>query len=403
MRLLPVVIVALAVLIAARSARAAEVVFRPALTFGLFHDGNVNVVNYDASTGMETSTKGDDLASIAVDLAVDRNSPNSTLSFSYRPAYRKYKEASELDYFENIVLLAYSREIASGTRTDVGFDAMRSQSQGIRSFNASRPSNLIPRTQLTRTQAHVDGTIAAAQRSFIDWGFRGGIDRYDAVEGITLQNDAANAAWRYALSERGTLGLGVDVGWIGFQAVAVSGSVPVESLSDVVTENLSLVGTQSVSRMTTLDYGAGVVRSTSAGRSFTNGSFDLTVSRLIADRSELRAGVAREVTPGTGFGGASLDTGGWVAYSHNAPRRGLNGSLNGAYWLRETVDSEAADSGRLTTLNLSGALGWNFSPYLALNATYAYVDQGSPAGSASALDTRYGSYGLFLRWSLRGR
>lgn len=429
LRVLPVALVAIAALLGAGSARAAQVLFRPSLDFGLYHDGNVNVVNYDAATGEETSSRGDDLAHLAIDLAVERNTPNSKLSFAYRPAYRKYRTEGNPDFFENAVLLAYTRESSGGTRTDVGCDALRTESQSIRSFNAERPSTLVPRTVLTRARAHVDGTLAASRRSFVDWGIQSLIDRYDPVAGVTFQNDTSasvRGAWRYALSERGSLGVALDVGWIGYDAVVTSGSEPADSLANVVNQNLSLVGTQSVGRMTALEYGAGVIRATSAGRSFTDGAFHFTVDRRVAKVSEFRAGVGRAVTPGTGvskstttgtgqstsfgFDGASIDTGGWLAFSRTPPRRGWSGSVNGGYWLRRSIQSASTpeggaseQNGHATTLNVSGSVGWSFSEHLALNASYAYVDQGTAGSSSKALDSRYATYGIFLRWALRGR
>lgn len=424
LRALPLVLLVAAAAMAATSALAAEVVFRPALTFGLFHDGNVHVVDFDPHTMMRTSSLGDDVAALGVDLAVDRNTADSKMSFSYQPSSSKYHRATGSDYVENAVFFSYSHDTSARTRTEVSLDAIRTEFQGIRSFNADRPTTLVPRTTVTRVHTAVAGTVAASRRSMIDWGIGGGLNRYDSVAGVMFQNDRftfARGAWRYALSERSTIGPGFDVGWVGYDSVAGGGNASVTPIPNAVTETLSLVGTHSAGRYVTVDYAAGITRTVQEGDASTDGTFRVVVRRVIEAESELRAGVGRGVSPGSGLGGISLDTGGWITYSRTPSRRGLSGSLNGGYWYREdvrgvtspppTAMSPTTTAGTNTkTLDLSGSVGWNFNRFLALNAACSYVDQTTSyaaqttePSAPSALGTRYVTYGLYIRWALRGR
>jgi len=207
-------------------AGAAEVVFRPSLSFGVLHDGNVDVVG----TG-----RGDDAAQIWADLAVDRTGPQSKLSFVYTPSYRKYRNASDLDYFGNAVVLSYAREPSRRTRTVVNVDATRSDTQGIQSYNTDRPLTFVPRTTTYRFLGDVAGTVGLARRSLIDWEARVQSDRYDSTDTTTYINSASVAAlggWRYEVSERSTIGLALRVDWFVYE------DKPTIHIPDVVTETL---------------------------------------------------------------------------------------------------------------------------------------------------------------------
>ena len=89
---------------------------------------------------------------------------------------------------------------------------------------------------------------------------------------------------------------------------------------------------------------------------------------------------------------------------HAPTARGLSGSVLGGYWqrseLRCTTTVTAGDS---ASFNLNGSLGWSFNRYVALNAAYAFIDQSGRNGAPESLNTNYSSYGLYLRWAIRGR
>jgi len=372
-------------------AGAAEVVFRPSLSFGVLHDGNVDVVG----TG-----RGDDAAQIWADLAVDRTGPQSKLSFVYTPSYRKYRNASDLDYFGNAVVLSYAREPSRRTRTVVNVDATRSDTQGIQSYNTDRPLTFVPRTTTYRFLGDVAGTVGLARRSLIDWEARVQSDRYDSTDTTTYINSASVAAlggWRYEVSERSTIGLALRVDWFVYE------DKPTIHIPDVVTETLSLSGTASLGRGTDLAYGAGASLSGSDGTTQTSPAFFVTVSNRRSERMTLDAGARQAVGTGTGIGGGSLDRGAWVGFTRSAPMRGLRSAVHASYWFRRALELVQQASGEVRTADLTGTIGWTFNRYIGLDAAATFVDQHSPTNGTSSADTNYASYGILFRWAIRGR
>jgi hypothetical protein len=368
--------------------RAAEVDFRPSLTFGLAHDGNILIVG--------TDKLGDDHARLGLDLHVDRRTRTSSMTFAYLPEYVKYRNRSDLDFFGNTLVFGYTDQFSPRTKLAVNADVARTDTQGVTSYNVDRPSTLVPRTTVTRGFASAVGSVGVGPRALVDWQVRGAIDRYKDVAGVTFQDSSSLAlvgGWRDQLSERQTLGLALMVEGFGYS-----------SASSVIVETLGLTGTYKAGRVTDLTYAVGATHSTSEGISSTNGAFSLAVTRSITDVSTLNAGASQSVNPGTGLSGASLDTGAWIGYTHTAPRRGITGTLYGAYWYRAGVDLGATTAPATDTADVTGTLGWNFNRFLALHVGASWTYQNTRSTTASgALDTQYGSYGLTLHWAIRGR
>jgi hypothetical protein len=98
------VVFAFGVMVLARPASSAAVDFRPVLTFGLYHSGNVQIIG--------NNPVGDETAAIAVDLAVDRTTANSTFSFYYQASYVGYKDNSSLNYLGNLLGASYTAEMS---------------------------------------------------------------------------------------------------------------------------------------------------------------------------------------------------------------------------------------------------------------------------------------------------
>jgi hypothetical protein len=386
----------LAAVMAAGAAKGADVDFRPALWFGLFHDGNLHVVSFDPATQQSTGRTGDDAASLGIDFAVHRTTPTSTLDFSYRPSYVRYRVSTQLDYLANDVTFGYTNEFSKRTTLASRLDLSRTDAQGISRARPDLATNLVPRTTVTRGHGDVGGTVAVARRGLVDWQVRASADRYDPVPGVAFNDSRAFGArggWRYEKNQRSTIGLAVDVDWFGY-----------DLSPSVVVQTLALAGTNLLGRNTTLNYGAGLSRSASDGASSTDPTFFVSVDRRITDVSTFVAGVRRSVSPGVGVrvgpSGSTLDTGGWAAYTHVVPRRGLTGSVYGAYWSREGLDFGAGAAPTIKTGIVSGAIGWAFTRFVSLNLSYAWYDQRVAGTSAP---TRYSSYGLYLRWAMRGR
>ena len=81
-----------------------------------------------------------------------------------------------------------------------------------------------------------------------------------------------------------------------------------------------------------------------------------------------------------------------------------SGSVVAGYWQRDALQiasvSTGGDSGAFTA---NGSIGWDFNRYIAVNGAYAFIDQSARNGGDPSLDTTYSSYGLYLRWAIRGR
>jgi hypothetical protein len=371
------------VTLAAATSHAAEVDFRPALTFGAYYNGNTAVVG-------DATGSGDGAAAVAADLAVERTTPVSSLVFSYRPSYVAYRNESDLNYFGQSVDFSYARAATRQARYTYDLNAYRTERQGVRPTSPSDPATFVPRSMQTHVGARVHGTHEG-RRNLIDWEVRGNLEDYSLS---TLENSSGLGAlvtWRYEVSEKNSVGLGLILNTLLY-----------ETLPTVYVESFGVVGAHEFSRSTSMTYAAGVSMTNSDGSSSTNFAADVSISRSITEVSSLSAGVRQAVSRGSGLGGVSLDTGGYVSYSHMAPRRGVTGSVIAGYWRRDPIAvGAAAASASTTTLSAGGSVGWNFNRFLSLNFAYAYSDQSS--SDPATLDTRYSSYGLNLLWDIRGR
>ena len=394
-------------LTAGGTAFAAEVDFRPALTFGIYHDGNIAVTGEDQP--------GDEVATLGLDLVLDRRTALSDFTFTYHPSYVAYNKSEGLDYFSNTLALGYTHNFTPEKRLSAGLDAGRTDRQGLRVTGADQPVTFLPRTTQTYGHAHLGGSFPAGRRALIDWGTSAGISRSEDVadnpatpapgDGVDYNDSVdfgARGAWRRELSERSSLGLGLDASYFDF-----------EDTDSVFVESLGLVGTWNTARTMTLSYALGATRANSGDDSDTAMYVDVTLSKMPTEASTFGAGLRQSYTPGTGIGGATQDRGGWVSYEHVSPAQGVNASILGGYWERLVVDFGGAGAtppppgtpvaGDTKTFTVSGSVGWNFNRYVALSGVYAFVDQRAASGAADSLDTRYGSYGINLRWNITGR
>lgn len=368
---------------AAASSQAADVNFRPTLTFGAYYDGNTSVVG-------DASGQGDGTGVVAADLAVERTTQDSSLVFSYRPSYVAYRNESDLNYFGQSADLNYARATSRRARYTFDLNAYRTERQGVRPTSPSDPATFVPRSMQLHVGARAHGTHEG-RRNVIEWEVRGHLDDYSLS---TLENSSGLGGlvgWRYEVSENSSVGLGLNLDALLYA-----------TLPNVYVESIGVVGAHEFNRATSMTYAVGVSRTDSEGTNATNFACDVAVSRSVTDVSSLTAGVRQAVSDGSGLGGVTLDTGGYVSYSHDAPRRGLSGSVVAGYWRRDPVAVGAASATASTnTLSAGASIGWNFNRFLALNFAYAFSDQTS--SDPATLDTRYSSYGLNLLWAIRGR
>ncbi len=389
-------VLALGAAVLAPPAVAAQVDFRPVLTFGIYHAGNVQIIGGDPI--------GDQSAAIAVDLAVDRTTATGTFSFLYQGTYVGYRQNRGLNFLGNLLAASYDKQVSQRTNLQATGGVLRTDTQGIATSSidsqsgaassVDRPLTFVPRTTITRGYGTASGSVGVGRRSLVDWAARAGVTRYDEVPGVVFNNSTSVdvlGGWRYELSERTTLGLAVNLNWFGYEATANSFG-----------ESLVLAGTHEVSHFTTMKFNLGATRTTTGNIASTSGRFFLSFERELTATSRLNAGAQQLVTPGTGLQAATNDTGAWISYAPSSPRHGLYGALDGGFWFRKTIPTDNAPTTETETLNLAGALGWRFSRFLSLSAGYAYFYQIDRSDTASSLNTRYASYGLFLRWAIRG-
>jgi hypothetical protein len=404
--------VALVATWAVTTARAADVNFRPTLSFGVFHDGNISV------TG---ENPGDENAMLALDLAVDSKTPMTMFSFSYRPTYVAYRTATDLNYFGNTVSMGFSADTSRDSHYAFDLYLSRTDYQGLTPNTTDQATAFVPRTTLTQGSLKVSGTHGAGRRGFFDWQLRGGADRYkdlednpatpliDPITQLPLPPDPVDfndsttfggrIAWRGELSERNTLGIAVDAAYFGYELTEITPNVLVASAG--------LVGTSRIAELWMIDYAVGASRATTEDDSISGFSFNATIEYEVGRASTFSAGARQVFAPGTGLGGSTQDRGVWLAFAHTPVANGLSGSVLGGYWQRDELQfgssTPATGAGDTESFNLNGTLGWEFNRYISVNAAYAYIYQRGRNVESTSLDTNYSSYGLYLRWTFRGR
>ena len=379
---------------------AADVDFRPTLTFGLAHDGNTAV------TG-DATANGDELAALTVDLAVTRRTPVERLSFSYRPSYVAYRRQTGSDYFGHLLNLDVIFLPAAQATYTLDLTASRTEQQGARLTTPSEPTTFVTRSTQTRASLGLRGAHDQ-RRSIVDWEFRCDVVDYSepsnsgsgtsttaSLEGSTMFS--GSTAWRYVVSEKGSVGLRVDLRRLEYQTSPTT-----------FVETLGLIGLQEFDRKTSMSYTAGISRSSSSDIGITLASGELLITHSITDMSSLSAGIRRLVSQGHGAGGPSTDTGAYLTYTHRPPRRGLSGTVVATYWRRhpEFQAAPSAPSGTIApvasnTISTAETLAWNFNPFVSLDLVHTFNDQTS--SDPAVLDTRYNSYGFAIHWAIRGR
>jgi hypothetical protein len=376
-------------------ARAASMDFRPAMRFGLFHDGNIDVIG---------GAQGDDVAALSFDFAWDRETPTSRFDLLYRPSYVYYRQASELDYFANTLVIDFRKQQSDDSQIKVEGYFTRTDYQGQTQFAADRATTFVPRSTQTIVSLDVDGTHPAGKRGYLDWRVRGGVNLYTdvpdnpdttAVDPVNFNDSgwySGRLDWRQEVSRRSTLGFGFTAAHFGY-----------ELTPSVVTAAVGLVGTSQASSLWTFDYGVGVSRATSDGTSDDGFTFNATVRYAAGRASTFEAGARQVFSPGTGVGGATQDLGAWVSFTHDRTDRGLFGEAVGGYWKRTAAEIGTFAVGDTQTFNVSGSMGYGFNRFVALEWAYAFVDQTGTNGANSAFDTTYSTYGIYLRWAIRGR
>ena len=394
------------------------------MSFGIFRDGNIATVG-DVDGG-EPGVGTDEFAVLSFDLQVNRTTPQSEFRFSYRPSYAAYHNNKELDYFANALVVGYVRTPTEVSRFTVDGFVARTDHQGQRPYAPDSATTFVPRTTETTGRIAVGGTVAAGPRGLVDWYARAegrgyedladnpattvlvppvtGVNVPDPVDFINSVEATAGAAWRFRYSERGSVGVFLEVSAFEYEDSTVQLTPGVFSDQDtpgVVVESLGVTGTYEASWNSTFTYSAGAFRASSEGDSVTDPTIDAEIRYPIDQSSNLAAGVRQTCSPGTGLAATTRDRGAWISYAHTAEVRGISGTVLAGYWQREALLSSAGDASTTST-SVTGTIGWSFNRYVGLNGAYSFIDQSSGGGAPSSLDTNYSSYGIYLRWAIRG-
>jgi hypothetical protein len=415
------------VLLAHGAVGAAEVDFRPSLSFGAFYNGNLAV------TG---EGPGDYGANLALDLRVERRTATSLFSFDYRPAYEAYQESKDLDYFSNTIAMGYSREGARASKFYFNVYGTRTDYQGATPLNPDAATTFLPRTTLTRGDARIGGNIAAGKRGFVDLQLRGAVELYDdlddnpatpnvagdPVDFVDTTAGAASIAWRTEVSPRNTIGVTVDGSYFDYENEVTRVELidvppgyfilPPGHPENVLVETLGVVGTSQPGEYWQLSYLVGWSRAESGDFNVSGFSFDLTAEYTALRETTFSGGARQVFSPGTGvptgtadgvgISTTTQDRGIWVSYAHSPSARGLSGAVVGGFWQREVVNFEESSTGAASnSINVTGNVGWKFNRFITLSANAAFVDQSTK--QSSSLETNYLSYGFFLNWAIRGR
>ena len=368
-------------------ARAADVDFRPTMTFGIFHGGNLAVIG---------GGRGDEAASLAFDLLAERKTEKSAFAFTYRPSYVAYRQNSDLNYFGNAIVMGYARESSLVTRFKVDAYVSRSDSQGQSADTADRALTFIPRTTLTHGDVRIGGTARAGPRGLVDWQLRAGADRYKDIGAFDFNDSTAiggRLAFRGELSVRNSLGVGLELA-----------SFDYEKTSGVLVESVGIVGACQANESWLFEYSVGGTRATFDGEAIDGASFDAKLAYAIGKASTFSAGARQVFAPGTGLAGTTQDRGVWLSYGHVPTGWGLSGSVVAGYWQRDELRFANSGANQDTAaFNVNGLIGWKFNRYITIDWAYAFVDQRARNASSPTLNTSYSNYGLFLRWAIRGR
>ena len=378
-------------------AQAAEVIFRPVLLFSAYHDGNVLIIG-------ESGDTGDEAFVAAAELDLIRSTQSSSWTFNYRPVYTAYNENSELDYFGHSGHIGFTKRFSGESTFYTDFAASQTDRQGVRPFRPEQPVTFVERNTEIHADIRVGGTFTSGRRSLIDWEADAGTTQYELD---TLDDNVTfggGAGWRYAFSERNSLGFKLrGDGYLYDERTPVPGEPP--PAVDTGATTAHVVGKHNFSEFTVLDYGAGVVFTDSDLGSDTHFSGDVTVTRKMTEFTELSAGARQDVGGGLGTGGPTLDRGAWISYKLRPARRGLEANVLAGIWQRDGEAINGPGAGSVTSWSSLESVGWAFNRYIAVSAIHSFSDQNENENieQPEIANTSYHSYGFFVRWNINGK
>lgn len=371
-------------------AQGAETVFRPVFVLGAYHDGNIAIIG--------STDRGDDALTGALDLDFERSTPTTTWTLNYRPVYTAYRTNSDLNYFGQSAHAGFGKTFSGESNFLVDAAASRTDRQGVRQFRPDQPVNFVERNTVTQVDARISGTFKSGRRSAIDWTANGGTTSFEAPDLSDSSTFGGGAGWRYEFSERNSLGFGVRADAFLYDSIPSTTGAP--PAVDTGATSAGIIGRHDFSPKTNIQYTVGATYTDSDLRSDTNFSGDIQYSHKPSEFSEILAGIRQAVGAGTGVGGTTLDRGGYVAYKLRAARSGLEANVLAGIWERDGAAINGKGATKTTAWSSAETVGWAFNRFVSLNLAHSYTDQ---SASSDALDANHHSYGMYVRWNIRGR
>lgn len=376
-----------ALLLSAPFARAGDVEFNPTLAVGLSGNSNVDVLG--------TTDRSGGSYRLYADLPLTYRTSRDTLNASYKPGWTTFRgDAEGEDFFSHTLLLSWDRTLSRRADLTLKVDAVRTESQAISQDTPDTALTFVEKTPFARYGLSVGGQVQTQQSSNVSWG--AGL-RAQTLEDIEPSPENPTGT-DFNDARGGTL----EVGWTAQTGPDSSNGVfyrydRVEFENTLTSDAHTLTWRNGarLGRDVTTSVGLGVSYGKSRIGSDVLTSLDASLTRNIGAVSALSVGARQGWGPGGGTSGATQDQGVYLSWSH-APRF-MSTVLTAGWWRRAAASFGGTPSAPTSKAwSVAASFAWQFGRWVALGLSGNYSKQSDP-------DTEFYSYGLFLRWNIRGR
>lgn len=404
----PGIAVLVLVLSTTASIGAADTQFIPSVEFSAGRDGNVAVVGVEVE-GEGQQRVPDDYVRLLLDLLLRRTTRASELSFRYRPARVEYREADQLDNTEHDVALFFASTVSR--RTTLGVEARwyRTQRQGIDPERPDAPVTLVNRTNYQRGIVSVTGETRFGKRSSVSWGGGAWAQDYEDQDLQDSLTGFATLGYGWAYSERGSVGITYNYQHIRYEEAPALGILE----DDTLNINTIQVGTKrTFGKNTEGSLGIGAFTAETLDTSVSDPSYNLSITHRVLEKNLFMLGLARMASAGGGQRRATVDEGGYLSWTYT-PIKALDLNVNAGFWRRDDLATlvdepvpgtplPGTEPGGRNTITTNTTLSWNTGRFVSLGVFHRYNRQEEADAPTASSNTSYNSYGLFLRWNIRG-
>lgn len=375
-------------LAAALPAAAGDVEFNPTLALGAAYNSNIDVL---AATERSAGS-----LRLSADLPLRYRTGRDTLTASYRPARTNFEGDNGADDFTAHALsLTWDRTVSRRADFTMSARAVRSESQEISEDKPDAALTFVERTQIDRYEFSVGGSVQTGQRSNVSWDGGLRVQKFEDLPGtdfIDSRGASVGLGWTAQTGANTSNGVSYRYGRAEFEdslATAFDESFAADAHTVTWTTG------SRIGRTITTSVGLGVSYGKSREGSDTVAAFDATLTRQIGEVSSLSAGVRQGFAPGGGTTGVTQDLGAFLSWQY-APRVMAVG-LTAGWWRREPTSFGGTPSAPASQAwSVAANFAWQFGRWVALGVSGNYSKQEDP-------DTTFGSYGLYLRYNIRGR